>query len=115
MKNIFLLAILMLGFTVSAQSYTDVSYSYLEVKNSAGVNFLDVKLTYDKYTDCYNNIQLFAQDYDINLYFQIYADDVKVYDGWARMDANTSYYLDDAFYDCDSSTNEIEIRTQPRN
>lgn len=114
MKKLFILCFLFLGMGIYAQSDSDKRYGYLEVKNASGHNFIDFKLTYDGYSNCYNNIQLFTEDQDVNIYFQIYLDGKMVYDGWAKMAANTNYYLDDAFYDCHSSFKEILIKTQPR-
>ncbi len=117
MRKLLLLLMVILGISASAQSYSDSQYAYLELDNAYSQNIVDFKLTYDNYSgndNCYNNIQIFAQDIDINLYFQIYLNDVKVYDGWAKLSANTSYYLDNAYYDCNSSRKDIRIETQGR-
>ncbi len=117
MKKLLLIITLFLAINTYSQSYSDKQYGYLEVENSYGENFVDFKLTYDNYTgndNCYNNIQIFAMNRDINIYFQIYLDDVKVYDGWAKLPAGTNYYLDNAFYDCTSSRKNIKIFVQGR-
>lgn len=100
-----------------SQHYTDKKYQYMELSNKSVGNFVDFKLTYDNYSgddNCNNNIQIFAQDIDINIYFQIYLDDEEVYSGWAKLPAWTNYYLDDAFYDCKSSKKDVRIETQSR-
>lgn len=117
MRKLFLFVILLIGLTNYAQSHTDVKYQYMELSNYSAGNFVDFKLTYDNYTgndNCYNNIQIFAQDIDINIYFQIYLNDVLVYSGWAKLPAYTNYYLDNAFYDCNSSRKDVVIKTQTR-
>lgn len=104
---------LFIGLNSFAQSDTDVGYSYLEVKNASGHNFVDFKLSYDKYSTCDNNIYIIAID-DINIYFQIYLNGYKVYDGWAKMSAGQKYFLNNAFIDCTSSKKEVLIKTQSR-
>lgn len=118
MKKILftLLTILFFNFGFT-QKYTDVKYRYMEISNYSAGNFVDFKLTYDNYTgndNCRNNIQIFAQDIDINIYFQVYLDNKLVYSGWAKLPACTNYYLDDAFYDCNSSYKTVLIKTQTR-
>ena len=117
-KLLFILLFSLFGITTAmSQKYSDVRYQYMELSNSSAGNFVDFKLTYDNYTgndNCKNNIQIFAQDIDINIYFQVYLDDVLTYSGWAKLPAWTNYYLDDAFYDCNSSRKNVLIKTQTR-
>ena len=117
MKKLFYLFLLLVTTSIYSQEVTDVRYQYMEMTNASVGNFVDFKLTYDNatgYDNCYNNIQIFAQGIDINIYFQIYLNDVKVYDGWAKLPAYTNYYLNDAFYDCNSSRKDVIIKTQTR-
>ena len=122
MKKILFICLLMFGMNMYSQAnydgeYSDVKYGYLELINGFGENIVDFKLTYDNQTgkdNCYNNIQIFAQEFDINIYFKVYLNDVEVYSGWAKLPAYTSYYLNDTFYDCNSSRKEIKITTTPR-
>ena len=98
----------MFGMSIYAQANyngpsSDVRYQYFEMTNKYGNNFVDFKLTYDNYTgydNCNNNILIIAQGEPINIYFQVYLDGYKVYDGWAKLGPYDTYYLDDAFYDC---------------
>ena len=122
MKKILFICLLMFGMNMYSQAnydgeYSDVKYGYLELINGFGENIVDFKLTYDNETgkdNCYNNIQIIAQDIDININFKIYLNDVEVYSGWAKLPAYTSYYLNDTFYDCNSSRKTIRITTSPR-
>ena len=102
MKKILFICLLMFGMNMYSQAnyngnYSDTRYAYLELVNGYGTNIVDFKLTYDNETgkdNCYNNIQVIAQDIDININFKI--------------------YLNDSFYDCNSSRKEIKITTTPR-
>ena len=75
MKKNLLLFMLTISIYSYSQHYTDKKYQYMELSNKSVGNFVDFKLTYDNYSgddNCNNNIQIFAQDIDINIYFQIY-------------------------------------------
>ena len=122
MKKILFICLLMFGMNMYSQANydgesTDVNYVYLDLINDYGTNIVDFRLSYDNYNgqyNCYNNIKIIAEDIDINIKFKIYLNDVEVYSGWAKLPAYTSYYLDDAFYDCNSTRKEIKIVSEPR-
>lgn len=122
MRVLLFIAFLMFGINIFAQAnyngeYSDVKYNYLEVSNVEGQNFVDFKLTYDNATgndNCYNNIQVISLDWDIEISFKVYLNDVEVYSGWAKLPRETSYYLNDAFYDCYSSKKNVRVVVKPR-
>ncbi len=112
-KLIFTLAILLFGMNSYAQNYGDIRYAYLEAKNTYGENFADFELTYDTTNNCYNNIQVFAE-VPININYQVYIDGSRVYSGWVLLPASGTYYINNAFWHCQSSYEDIEIRVQGR-
>ena len=105
-----LVAVMLLGSSTEAKAQ-NVRYNRIDVYNSYGQNATDFIFTYDKYNNCSNNIKVINNlGYLTTFNFNIYLNGSWRYTGAVTISPFGSVFFNNAFTDCNSSSDMIEIR-----
>jgi len=113
MKKLFLLSTLVLatilGSTTKIQAQ-NVFYNRIDVYNGYGFNVTDFIFTYDSNDQCTNNFKVVNNlSVSTTFRFKIYFNGSWRYSGTVSLAPYGSVFFNNAFTDCNSSTDLIEI------
>ena len=109
MKKFLLVALLALTSSLSYSQNT--WYSTVDVFNGSGVNATDFVFTYDNDEQCDNNINV-VNNLNIRTVFnfEVYLNGRIKHSGSVNLAPGGSYFFNDAFYHCSSSSANITVR-----
>lgn len=109
MMGLILALLISTAGTSTAQTTT---YNTVDVYNTASVNVVDFVFSYDDYNNCMNNFLVINNtNTNLKFNFEVKMDNAWMYTGVVILAPYGRVYFNDAFQNCNSSSQVALIRT----